>query len=333
MIRRSGEGPQLMTGSAVGEEAEQSGQVIIREVGKLSAPIDRMGAAVEPGSTAKVDVVVRTRKIGHFFPGGTLDSFDIWLELQAKDAEGKVTKTIDLTPPWRRIKYKDLVRERAGSDWFDLSPPGAELPEADLTTAKLGTPVQPPVRFLSTGHEAFIVQADVGYQLTADQVAPLRLQSGKGTGFSGVDLRGWAIDASSQPATTTPAGEVVDRVTGRVDPVAALNGIVALASQLGGGPDSALSIAASDADRVHAATQASSLELLVGRDDHVLRALTARVEFAAPQTQSTGGAVVQALSKFGHLTLTIELRIDHPNDQVTITRPARVRPIAEFPRS
>jgi len=27
--------------------------------------------------------VVRTRKIGHFFPGGTLDSFDIWLELQA----------------------------------------------------------------------------------------------------------------------------------------------------------------------------------------------------------------------------------------------------------
>src|SRR6185295_11527611 len=29
-------------------------------------------------------------KIGHFFPGGTLDSFDIWLELQAKDADGKV---------------------------------------------------------------------------------------------------------------------------------------------------------------------------------------------------------------------------------------------------
>src|SRR5436309_8155525 len=79
-----------MTGMAVGEEAEQSGQVVIREVGKLSAPIDRVGAAVLPGTTAKVDVVVRTRKIGHFFPGGTLDSFDIWLELQAKDADGRV---------------------------------------------------------------------------------------------------------------------------------------------------------------------------------------------------------------------------------------------------
>jgi lysyl-tRNA synthetase class 2 len=30
-------------------------------------------------------------------------------------------KVIDLTPPWRRIKYKDIVRERAGADWFDVS--------------------------------------------------------------------------------------------------------------------------------------------------------------------------------------------------------------------
>jgi tetratricopeptide (TPR) repeat protein len=90
MVRRSGDGPQLMTSVAVGEEAEQSGQVTIREVGKLTAPIDRAGAAIQPGSTARVDVVVRTRKIGHFFPGGTLDSFDIWLELQGKDADGKL---------------------------------------------------------------------------------------------------------------------------------------------------------------------------------------------------------------------------------------------------
>jgi len=31
-------------------------------------------------------------------------------------------KEINLTPPWRRIKYKDIVRERAGADWFDISP-------------------------------------------------------------------------------------------------------------------------------------------------------------------------------------------------------------------
>ena len=42
-----------------------------------------------PGSTIRLDAVVRTRKIGHFFPGGTVDAFDVWLELQACDASGR----------------------------------------------------------------------------------------------------------------------------------------------------------------------------------------------------------------------------------------------------
>ncbi|HZV32931.1 MAG TPA: lysine--tRNA ligase [Verrucomicrobiae bacterium] len=44
------------------------------------------------------------------------------LVIEHKDAEGKVTKTIDLTPPWRRVKYQDLIREKAGADWFDVTP-------------------------------------------------------------------------------------------------------------------------------------------------------------------------------------------------------------------
>lgn len=44
------------------------------------------------------------------------------LKIEHKDATGVVLKTIDLTPPWRRVTYKELVRERAGADWFTLSP-------------------------------------------------------------------------------------------------------------------------------------------------------------------------------------------------------------------
>jgi lysyl-tRNA synthetase class 2 len=44
------------------------------------------------------------------------------LLVEHKNAEGVVTKTINLTPPWRRVKYKDLVRERAGADWFEIAP-------------------------------------------------------------------------------------------------------------------------------------------------------------------------------------------------------------------
>jgi Flp pilus assembly protein TadD len=90
MVRRTGEGPHAMTGFAVGEEAEQAGNAVIRDVGQVAAPIDHSGIQLEPGSTARVDVVVRTRKIGHFFPGGTVDAFDVWLELQGKDAGGRV---------------------------------------------------------------------------------------------------------------------------------------------------------------------------------------------------------------------------------------------------
>ncbi len=90
MVRRAGEGPQLMSSFGVGEEAEQTGDVVIRDVGRVAAPIERAAPEVKPGSTVRVDVVVRTKAIGHMFPGGTVDAFDIWLELQGRDADGRV---------------------------------------------------------------------------------------------------------------------------------------------------------------------------------------------------------------------------------------------------
>jgi hypothetical protein len=44
---------------------------------------------VRRGDTERVDVVVRTKKIGHFFPGGTVDAFDVWLELKGTDDKGQ----------------------------------------------------------------------------------------------------------------------------------------------------------------------------------------------------------------------------------------------------
>jgi tetratricopeptide (TPR) repeat protein len=89
MLRRA-EGPSAMTTFAVGEEAEQLAPAVLREVGHVAAPIDRTSPLVAAGSTVRVDVVVRTRRIGHLFPGGTVDAFDVWLELEARDATGAV---------------------------------------------------------------------------------------------------------------------------------------------------------------------------------------------------------------------------------------------------
>lgn len=43
------------------------------------------------------------------------------LVIETRDDAGAVTKTIDLRN-WRRARYRDLVREKAGADWFDISP-------------------------------------------------------------------------------------------------------------------------------------------------------------------------------------------------------------------
>ncbi len=82
--------PELSTSFAVGEEADLSlPQGPAGEARAITAPLGRVDAAVRRGDDVRVDVVVRTRKVGHFFPGGTVDAFDVWLELQATDEKGQ----------------------------------------------------------------------------------------------------------------------------------------------------------------------------------------------------------------------------------------------------
>lgn len=81
---------ELSTTFAVGEESEAAlPKGPEGEVRAITAPIDRTDAAVRRGDDVRVDVVVRTRGVGHFFPGGTVDAFDVWLELQATDEKGQ----------------------------------------------------------------------------------------------------------------------------------------------------------------------------------------------------------------------------------------------------
>jgi Tfp pilus assembly protein PilF len=82
--------PEISTTFAVGEESESSlPKGPAGEIRPITAPIDRTDAAVRRGDDERLDVVVRTRKVGHFFPGGTVDAFDVWLELQAIDDKGQ----------------------------------------------------------------------------------------------------------------------------------------------------------------------------------------------------------------------------------------------------
>src|ERR1700704_4160915 len=82
---------EVATTFAVGEEAEAKvtpgagGEAV-----PVTAPLDRAKPVVRRGDTVRVDVVVRTKRVGHFFPGGTVDAYDTWLELKGVDENGKV---------------------------------------------------------------------------------------------------------------------------------------------------------------------------------------------------------------------------------------------------
>ncbi len=54
------------------------------------APLDRQNVRVHPGESVRVDVVVRSRAVGHSFPAGASDMAEAWLEFKAINDLGQV---------------------------------------------------------------------------------------------------------------------------------------------------------------------------------------------------------------------------------------------------
>src|SRR5438309_10807256 len=85
----SGE-PEVATTFAVGEEAEAKvTQGSAGEAAPVTAPLNRVQPTLRSGDTVRVDVVVRTKKIGQVFAGGTVDAYDTWLEFKGTDTSGQ----------------------------------------------------------------------------------------------------------------------------------------------------------------------------------------------------------------------------------------------------
>jgi len=88
---------ELATTFAVGEEAEAkitpgastNAEAATSATAPVTAPLNRVHPAVRRGDSVRVDVVVRTKRVGHFFPGGTVDAYDTWLELIRFDDKGQ----------------------------------------------------------------------------------------------------------------------------------------------------------------------------------------------------------------------------------------------------
>ena len=224
MLRRPADAVRALSSFAVGEEAEVGQPATMRNVSEVAAPLDKAQPRVAPGSTVRVDVVVRTRKIGHFFPGGTVDAFDVWLELEARDRAGRTIfwsgraandgkgpvetgahfyRSYQLDGEGNPINKRNAWQTRSAL-YVKLIPPGA----ADVAHFRIRIPsdVQGPVSLTAKLNYRKFAHYYTQFAF-AGQPRPDQSASLVGPGF---DNREWSFDAAHIPANVS--SEIRDRI-------------------------------------------------------------------------------------------------------------------------
>jgi tetratricopeptide (TPR) repeat protein len=192
-----------------------TGGLAARDPSPVWGPLDVAPVTVRRGDEVRVDVVVRTRGVGHFFPGGTIDAFDVWLELKATDETGQTifwsgvaedggmgpvdegahfygARMVDARG--NRITKRNAWATRAVA-WVNLIPPGA----ADVA------------------HFRLVVPEDCGDEIHLETRLNYRKFSVANTHFSFA-----GVAAPGEPAP----GENDDRVTPHFDDREFVNGEV-----------------------------------------------------------------------------------------------------------
>jgi hypothetical protein len=151
-------------------------------------------------------------------------------------------------------------------------------------------------------------------------------EAGKG-GLEGLDPDEWIDDPQVAPGGTVD-GVPVDRITGRVDAVDALNDVLGLASEFGATAEGApTTLEGDDAEQVRRAVRSTRLELLTGSSDRLLRHLRIDVTFGIDEQQE----LARALGSLAGVRISFELDVSRPNRQVSVKEPARARPASEIP--
>ncbi len=212
---------------------------------------------------------------------------------------------------------------------FSVPSAAGELPLARLRrTRVVGTALEP-TTFVSTGRRAFLEVDGKAYELPPEQVQALRAKEAPkdgGAGLRRLDLAKWGVEPTVGDGGRLD-GVPVQRVTGAVDVVKALNDIVAVADDIGSARDEGLRpVDPASGDRVKRAVRSSTFEVITGKDDHLLRRLRLDVVFAAGDLQ----ALQQALGPLAGTRLRFELDLSGLNRRVEVAEPAQVRPLSEL---
>ena len=214
---------------------------------------------------------------------------------------------------------------------FSVATKKGRLPVADLEFTRVVGGAEQQTRFISTGSAAFLrIQSGV-YRLPDARVADLRARGkvGNDAGLAGLDLDKW-VSHPTMRGDGSRDGVPVVRISGQLDPVQALNDMLSVASGLGASdPGSPTHLTGSAADRVRRAVRSSTVEIITGRDDHLLRELRVTIGLAV----NARDRLRTALGRLAGVQLSMHLAVTAPNRPVHVVAPANARPASELPGS
>lgn len=212
---------------------------------------------------------------------------------------------------------------------FELAGEAGQLPRADLVYTQIAGPNEGDVRFISSESQAWVEVDGQAYELPTEQTEQLRAGEDDGGGpLAELDVGSWTRDAKLA-AGPVEDGEPTERVTGRVEVADAINDLLGVLEDSGAGEgvEGLDQLDGEDADGVDEAVRSSSLKLLTGKEDRLLRSLELAIDFAVKARQLPGG-----LGELSGAKVTLDLRIARPNEPVEIEEPEGALPYEELPQ-
>lgn len=188
------------------------------------------------------------------------------------------------------------------------------LPLMRIAYTQIASGRQATVTLVSDGREAWTEIAGRRSELSADQVEQLETAAttfGRGEDGDEERLRldHWIEDAELSDGGSVDGAET-DRVRGRLDVVAAVNGLLQATS----GPAREARIAGREAERLRQATRSSLFDAYTGEDDRLLRRLTLAADFGFGVPR----ALRRALGTRVGGKVTFRLVVTNPNQPVSI---------------
>lgn len=193
------------------------------------------------------------------------------------------------------------------------------LPVADLQYTRVTGAERRTTRFLSTGERAFVELDGEIVELQAHQVQALRVRDDvRGGGLEGLTLTAWVDDPRTGDGPAVD-GVPTERIRGRVDPVAALNDLLALSAGFGVSEDSPPLLEDESAEEVRRAVETSNVELLTGTHDRLLRHLELVVEL---DVDAGHADLKTALGELHAPRLRLILDVTDVNERVQVEAPA-----------